>query len=259
MKVKTILEKIVSFKEVEIEKRKNFTPLKSFIDKIPKETRDFKKAIKKDSISIIAEIKKHSPSKGLLIENFDHIKIAREYETNEASAISVLTDAKFFWGKNAYLTDVKKEVGLPILRKEFIIDEYQIYESAYIGADAILLISKILKLEQLENFINLAHKLGLSCLVEVHSKTELQKVSATSAEIIGINNRNLETFYTSLENSLGLKNSIPEKYVTVSESGIKRREDITLLEGVGFNAALVGEVLIRQREIGKKLKELLGK
>ncbi len=259
MKVKTILEKIVNFKKVETEKRKSFYPLKSFIDKIPKETRDFKKALKKDSISIIAEIKRHSPSKGVLIENFDHIKIGREYETNGASAISILTDAKYFWGKNSYLTDVKKEVELPILRKEFIVDEYQIYESAYIGADAILLISKILKVEQLQQFINLAHKLGLSCLVEVDSRTELQKVFATPAEIIGSNNRNLETFYTSLENSLGLKKLIPEKYISVSESGIKKREDITLLEEVGFNAALVGEILIRQKEIGKKLKELLGK
>jgi len=259
MKVKTILEKIVNFKKVEIEKRKNFTPLKSFIDKIPKERRDFKSALKKDTISIIAEIKSHSPSRGMLREDFDHKKIAKEYEEGGACAISVLTDAKYFWGKNTYLTDVKKEVSLPILRKEFIIDEYQIYESAYIGADAILLIAKILEFEELEKFINLAYHLGLSALVEVDSSKELQKALATPAEIIGINNRNLETFQTSLEPSLDLKKIIPQKCITISESGIKKREDVISLEEAGFNSILIGEALIKEKEIGKKLKELLGK
>ncbi len=259
MKAKTILDKIVTFKRVEIEKRKNFTPLNSFIDKIPEERRDFKSALKKGDISIIAEIKRHSPSRGLLRENFDHREIAKEYEKNGASAISVLTDAKYFWGRNAYLTDVKKEVNLPILRKEFIIYEYQIYESAYIGSDAILLIAKILEFGQLEKFINLAHQLKMNCLVEIDSKKELQKALATSAEIIGINNRNLETFQTSINTSTDLKKFIPEKYVTVSESGISNRIHIKILDEAGFDSVLIGETLIKEQNIGNKLKELLGK
>ena len=258
MKVKTILEKIINFKKVEIEKRKTFTPLESFIDKIPEEKRDFKKALKKKGICIIAEIKRHSPSKGLLRDNFDHLSIAKEYEKGGANAISVLTDSKYFWGNNNHLTDVKKAVNLPVLRKDFIIDEYQIYQSAYIGADAILLIAKALQLKELIKFLDLAKELNMACLVEVHSKEELQKVFATSAEIIGINNRNLENFQTSIEHSLNLKKSIPEKYITVSESGIKKREDIIALEEAGFNSVLIGETLIKQKDIEKKLKELLG-
>ena len=259
MRQKTILERIVNFKKVEIEKRKNFTPLKSFIDKIPKERRDFKSALKKSEISIIAEIKRHSPSRGLLREDFDYRDISKEYEKNGASAISVLTDSKFFWGRNAYLVDIKEEVNIPILRKDFIIDEYQIYESAYIGSDAILLIAKILELAQLENFINLAHQLKMNCLLEVDSKKDLQKALSTSAEIIGINNRNLETFQTSINTSVDLKKFIPEKYVTVSESGIKNRTHINILENAGFDSVLIGETLIKERNLGNKLKELLGK
>lgn len=259
MKVRTILEKIVDFKKVEVEKRKAFTPLSSFIDKIPEERRDFKKALEKGPISVIAEIKRNSPSRGILREDFNHKNIAKEYEKGGASAISVLTDAKYFWGNNDYINDVKKEVNLPVLRKEFIIDEYQIYQSAYIGADAILLIAKILELDQLKRFIDLANQLKLSCLVEVDSSKELQKALATPAEIIGINNRNLETFQTSVETSLSLRKAIPEKYITVSESGIKNREHIIALEEASFDSALIGETLIREKEIEKKLRELLGK
>jgi len=259
MKTKTILEKIIKFKQVETEKRKTFTPLESFIDKISGKKKDFKASLKKDGISIIAEIKRNSPSRGLLRDNFNHISIAKEYEKGGANAISVLTDAKYFWGNNNHLIDVKKEVNLPILRKEFIIDEYQIYQSAYIGADAILLIAKILQLKQLIKFLDLAKELNMACLIEVHSKEELQKVFATSAEIIGINNRNLENFQTSIEHSLNLKKLIPEKYITVSESGIKKREDIIALEEAGFHSVLIGETLIKQTDIEKKLKELLGK
>ncbi len=259
MKAKTILEKIVQFKKIEIEKRKIFTPLESFIDKIPDEKRNFKSALKKGNISVIAEIKRHSPSKGVLREDFNHKNIAKEYEKGGASAISVLTDAKYFWGNNDHLTDVKNEVKLPVLRKEFIIDEYQIYQSAYIGADAILLIAKILEIEQLKKFITLANKLGMACLLEIDSKKELQKALATPAEIIGINNRNLETFQTSIENSLSIKKAIPAELTTVSESGIKKREDIIALEEAGFDSVLIGETLIREKEIGKKLKELLEK
>jgi len=259
MKAKTILDKIIDFKKVEVEKKKDFTPLESFLDKIPEERRNFKKALKNNNITIIAEVKRHSPSRGVLKEKFDHIRIAKEYEKGGASAISVLTDAKFFWGNNEHLSEVKKEVKLPVLRKEFIIDEYQIYQSAYIGADAILLIARTLGFNQLEKFIELAHKLKMACLVEVDSQKELQKALSTPAEIIGINNRNLETFQTSIEKSLNLKKVIPEDRISVSESGIKKREDVIELEKAGFDSVLIGETLIIQKEIGKKIQELLGK
>ncbi|MEO0293271.1 MAG: indole-3-glycerol phosphate synthase TrpC [candidate division WOR-3 bacterium] len=256
---KNILKKILDFKKVEIEKRRSFIPLRTFIQKIPKETRDFKKALEGNKISLIAEIKRMSPSSGIIMENLDPIAIAREYESSGASAISIITDAKFFWGKDSDIPLVKGGVGLPILRKDFIIDEYQIYESAYLGADAILLIARILELEQLKKFIQLAKDLGLYPLVEIHKKEELQKVFSTEAEIIGINNRDLETFKTSIDNSINLKKFIPEKYITVSESGIKKREDVQILEEAGFNAILVGETLLREREPGEKIKELLGR
>lgn len=253
---RTILDKIIAFKSVEVEKRKRFFPLKSFINRIPEEKKDFKSALRKGKISIIAEIKRMSPSAGIIRRDFDPIKIAREYKKGGVSAISILTDGKFFWGKNSFLTDVRKEFDLPLLRKEFIIDEYQIYESAYIGADAILLIVKILDRERLEKYIKLADKLGLSSLIEVHSGNELQTALSTSAEIIGINNRNLETFKTSLEKSINMKTNIPDKYITVSESGIKTRDDILKLEKAGFDSVLIGETLMKQKNIRKKLKEL---
>ncbi|HHT9130844.1 MAG TPA: indole-3-glycerol phosphate synthase TrpC, partial [Candidatus Brocadiaceae bacterium] len=207
---------------------------------------------------IIAEIKKASPSLGVIRTDFNHVEIARLYESSGAAAISVLTDEKFFQGKLSYLTDVKKSVSLPILRKDFIIDPYQIYEARSAGADAILLIAALLSKEEIQRFLELARELGMDCLVEVHSELELEKVLQTSANIIGINNRDLATFKIDLETTLLLKPMIPSGKIVVSESGIKSREDIVKLIKKGVDAVLVGETLMKSTNISTKLHELLG-
>jgi indole-3-glycerol phosphate synthase len=254
-----ILDKIVCKKELEVKKKKEILPL-HIIEKggFP-EVRDFKSSIKNPGISVIAEIKRRSPSAGIIRENFDPIKIAGIYENNGADAVSILTDEKFFGGKYVFLTDVKRSISLPVLQKEFIIDPYQIYESRLLGADSLLLIAKILSPVQLKDFIQIARSIGLTALVEVHTSYELEKVLNTGAEIIGINNRNLDTFETDLKTSLKLIKMIPQGYTVVSESGIRIREDVQLLEEAGFDAVLIGESLMRAEKIGEKLRTLKGK
>jgi len=254
-----ILDKIIDNKRLEVERKKKVLPLETIENARFSETRNFKASIEKREISIIAEIKRISPSSGIIRKDFDLIKIAKEYESNGASAISVLTDGKFFGGSNKHIELIKNEVNLPILRKDFIIDEYQIYESRCIGADAVLLIAKILSVREMERFISIAKKLGLACLVEVHTEDELERVFSTNSDIIGINNRNLESLRVEIETSLSLKRIIPEEYITVSESGIKRREDVVKLEDAGFDAVLVGEALMKAKNPSDKLRELSGK
>jgi indole-3-glycerol phosphate synthase len=219
--------------------------------------RDFKKALQVGACNIIAEVKCASPSRGRLIDNFDPIRIAEIYENNGAAAISVLTDEKYFSGHKDYLTQIKKKVDLPLLRKDFIIDPIQIYETRAIGADAILLIVHVLG-KKLAEFILLSKEIGLSPLVEVHTQDELDLALATDAEIIGINNRNLSTFVTNIETSRKLRVGIPADKIIVSESGIKSRPDIELLMRAGINAFLIGEGLITAPDIGKKLRAFKG-
>jgi indole-3-glycerol phosphate synthase len=233
---------------IEILKRRKF-----------QEIRNLKSALKKDGISIIAEIKKMSPSAGVIKEFFEPIKLAKVYEKNGASAISILTDKRFFGGRNEFIIAVKKEVMLPVLRKDFIIDEYQIYESRWIGADAILLIARILTSDEMNRLINLAQDLGMTSLIEIYTENELEKVLSTPAKIIGINNRNLDTLEVNIENSLRLRRAIPSEYITVSESGIKSREDVLRIENAGFDAMLIGETLMKSENPDDKLKELLGR
>jgi len=253
-----VLEKIVFNKELEVKKKKKIFPLNVIKEAGFPEIRDFKVSIKNPEISVIAEIKRKSPSAGIIRKNFDPVGIARTYEENGANAVSVLTDEKFFGGKDLFLTDVKQSIDLPALRKEFIIDQYQIYESRFLGADGLLLIARILSPVQIEDFIQIAKSIGLAALVEVHTFYELEKVLNTSAEIIGINNRNLDTLEVNIRNSLELIKMIPQGYTVVSESGIKTRDDIVLLEEAGFDAVLIGESLMREGKIGEKLKELIG-
>ena len=253
-----LLERIVSHKREEVKKRKSIVSVETLQSGNLPETRDFKSALEKEGISIIAEIKRMSPSAGVMREDFDPTRIARTYEKNGASAISVLTDQKFFGGSDEFLIEVKKEVTLPLLRKEFVVDAYQIYESRVLGADAVLLIARILTPAELGRFISIAKKLGLASLVEVHAEDELAGALSTEAEIIGINNRDLDTLRVDIQTSLRLKRMIPEGHVIVSESGIKTREDVLRLEEAGFDAVLVGETLMRSEESGGKLKELLG-
>ncbi|MBN2515651.1 MAG: indole-3-glycerol phosphate synthase TrpC [Deltaproteobacteria bacterium] len=256
-----ILETIVENKKREIRRLKEERPLpvlKASLGSIAP-PRDFKTALTGRDCSIIAEVKMRSPSKGLIREDFDPVGISSLYEKKGAAAISVLTDEQFFGGKSSYLTDIKRAVGIPVLRKDFIIDPYQIYETKSLGGDAVLLITRILDETMLVHCINLAESLGLSPLVEVHSRGDLDKAAAAGAGIIGINNRNLQTFATDLRNSLDLAPFIPENTVVVSESGIRTRDDIEILMKEGVHAFLVGEALMKAEDVGAKLEELLGK
>ncbi|MCJ7813456.1 indole-3-glycerol phosphate synthase TrpC [bacterium] len=254
----SILDAIILDKISEVEKIKKVMSLEFFTIGPFLETRDFKSRLAGEHISIIAEMKKQSPSAGLIREDFDPVSIAKTYEKSGAEAISILTDEKYFGGKGIHVTWVRQCVNLPILRKEFIIDELQIYESRYLGADAVLLIAKVLSRDALKSYIGLAHHLDMDCLVEVHSEADLEKSLCAHAEIIGINNRDLNTFHVDMATSLSLKKKIPSGIITVSESGIRTREDVRKLEDAGFHAILVGETLMREERIEDKLFELRG-
>ena len=257
----TILEEIYKHKLSEVAEDKKRVSLETLKEQCKKKqkARSFGAALKSSTnIRIIAEIKKASPSLGIIREDFNPVEIARIYETGGAAAISVLTDEKFFQGRLSYLTDVKKSVNLPILRKDFIIDSYQIYEARSAGADAILLIAALLTKEEIQHYLELARELDMDCLVEVHSEAELKKVLQTNADIIGINNRDLATFKTDLKTTVRLRPMIPTEKIVVSESGIKSRTDVEKLMKEGVDAILVGETLMKSNDISAKLRELLG-
>ena len=256
-----ILDRIVAAKRQEIASLKKTTPLarlQEVINDLPP-TRDFRQAINHRPCAVIAEVKRSSPSKGRIREQFDPVQIAGLYQEHGAQAVSVLTDEQFFEGKGDYLAAIKKAVALPLLRKDFIIDAYQIYETRVLGGDALLLIAGILEQRQLLEYIQLAEQLGLAPLVEVHTKAELGKALAAGAEIIGINNRDLKTFSTDLKKTLELAPMIPKGTIVVTESGITTRKDIELLMGAGVHCFLIGEALMRANDIGAKLRELMGK
>ncbi|PKN10467.1 MAG: indole-3-glycerol phosphate synthase TrpC [Deltaproteobacteria bacterium HGW-Deltaproteobacteria-7] len=254
-----ILDKIIETKKQEVELLKNTTTesaLKNVIVDLPP-CRDFRAAISGKACSIIAEVKCASPSRGRLVEHFDPSQIAKIYEKNGAAAISVLTDEQYFCGHKDYLTQIKQEVQIPVLRKDFIIDPLQVYETRAFGADAILLIVRVLG-TRLAEFIALSKELDLSPLVEVHTQEELDMALAAGAEIIGVNNRNLDTFVTDINTSRDLKKLIPAGKTIVAESAIKDRADIEYLTAAGINAFLIGEGLVIAPDIGKKLRSFLG-
>ncbi|WP_165996307.1 indole-3-glycerol phosphate synthase TrpC [Bacillus sp. Cs-700] len=210
-------------------------------------------------LGLIAEVKKASPSKGIINANFDPVEVAKAYEKAGADAISVLTDESFFMGSNSFLTEVKKHVSLPVLRKDFIIDKRQIEESKRIGADAILLIVRALGATKTMEFYDYASNLGLECLVEVHSKEELEALTVQfTPEVIGINNRNLATFETSTKQTHSLSQYIPQSTLMISESGISTYEDIKDVKSAGAKAVLVGEALMRDGTYEKGIKRLFG-
>lgn len=244
------------------QKKKEVVLLKKRIDlaeikkDISRQSPQFKKAIAKKSLNIIAEIKKASPSKGVIVKGFDHKKIALVYEKLKISAISVLTE-KEFGGNISYLRDVKEVSSLPLLRKDFIIDEYQIYESKLAGADAILLIARILSARKLKQFLSIAKSIGLDSLVEVHNRQDLAKALKAGTEIIGINNRDLSTFKTDLSITKNLIKFIPKNKIIVSESGVGSREDLLFLKKLGVNAVLIGEAFLKLAS-AEKIKKLIG-
>lgn len=254
-----ILEKIAEEKRYEVITRKQALPAQGFAPTGP--TRDFAAAIRRPDGAlprIIAEVKKASPSKGVIREDFDPVAIAEEYEAAGAAAVSVLTDVKFFQGDLVYLTTCRAVTSLPTLRKDFIIDEFQIDESRAAGADAVLLIAALLDAYTLRTFRERIEKLEMAALVEVHDEQELEKVIESGAKIIGINNRDLQTFDVDIETTFRLASRIPSGRIIVSESGISTRDDLKRLADAGVNAALIGESLMSAPKPGEKLKELIG-
>ena len=254
-----ILDKIFETKKEELARLKKQTTLAQLKERIAalEPCRDFRKALQEEVCNIIAEVKCASPSRGKLIADFDPVGIAGIYENNGAAAISVLTDEKYFSGHKNYLTQIRKNVGLPLLRKDFIIDPLQIYETRAIGADAILLIVHVLE-KKLSEFILLSKEIGLISLVEVHTEEELEIALAADAEIIGINNRNLDTFVTDIKTSRKLRAQIPADKIVVAESGITLRTDMEFLMQANIHAFLIGEALITAPDIGEKLRTFKG-
>ena len=244
----TILNDIVENTRAKLESKKAELPLAEIISKLnelnlPKGA--FKESLLNKDQAIIAEIKKASPSAGIISEDFDPIKKAKEYEDFGASALSILTEEDFFQGSSEYLKEVKAITSLPILRKDFMIDEYQIYEAKLIGADCILLIASVLNDNEIQSFVDLAESLELDYLIEVHDLNELERVKSFSNAMIGVNNRNLKTFDVDLNNSINLKNAFNSNNLFVAESGIKSQDDIDTLKAHDIHVFLIGESLMK--------------
>jgi len=258
-----ILDKIVEQKRIRLEEEMRQITIEGWKQRIKRpgvhKPLDFFGSIKRaGDISIIAEVKKASPSKGIIKQDFDPVEIAREYFASDIQAISVLTEKDFFLGSDEYLMRVRQNFPIPILRKDFIIDIWQIYQSACIGADAILLIVSVLTDDELKRFQVIAGILGLQCLVEVHDSDELERALRSGAGIIGINNRDLKTFNVDLKTTETLMNLIPHDRAVVSESGIKNRDDMEYLRELGVDAVLIGETFMRADSIKEKVMELRG-
>lgn len=218
------------------------------------QTPSFEQALSSPDISFICEVKRASPSKGLIAPDFPYVEIAKDYEAAGANAISVLTEPEYFLGNNNYLTEIKQEVSIPLLRKDFTVDPYQIYEAKVIGASAVLLICALLDTKALREGIELCDKLGLSALVEAHDEEEIHSALTAGARIIGVNNRNLKTFEVDFNNSIRLRSLVPSDVLFVAESGIKTDDDIRRLAEAGVNAVLIGESLMRSPD----KKEIIG-
>jgi indole-3-glycerol phosphate synthase len=241
----------IAKKTVPLEDIKKEVSLLEISDEFP-----FKKALGGDEISIIAEVKKASPSKGLIAEDFDYIAIAKDYESAGASAISVLTEPYFFQGADEYLEEIAQNVNIPILRKDFIVDEYMIWEAKLLGASAVLLIVSILDIVQLKKYLDLAHDLGLSAIVETHDGDEIMRAMTVGAEIIGVNNRNLNDFTVDIENSINLRRCVSGDVIFISESGIKTKEDVARLKENNVDAVLIGETLMKCDDKKAMISEL---
>ena len=243
-----ILDEIVEKTKSKLEEKKQgltFEELSSKIDFENLKETNFKKSLQNKTEAIIAEIKKASPSAGIISDNFDPVLKSKEYESFGASALSILTEEDYFLGNIQYLKDVKATTSLPILRKDFIVDEYQIYESKLIGADCILLIASILNDEELKNFSEIAERLKLDYIIEVHDEEELQRVQHFSNAIIGVNIRNLKTFDVDINNSVKLKKIFEGENIFIAESGIKSKKDIEYLKQHNINVFLIGESLMK--------------
>ena len=257
----TILDQIADRARERTEQEKRKIPLDEIRRQalsIPKGNFAFENALRKQGISFICEVKKASPSKGVIAEDFPYLDIAKDYERAGAAAISVLTEPFYFMGSDEYLKEIAEAVSIPVLRKDFVVDEYMIYRAKILGASAVLLICAILDDEQLKAYLEIARSLGLSALVEAHTEEETVRAVNSGARIIGVNNRDLKTFKVDVENGLRLRNLIPADRVFVSESGIKTAEDIRKLRENHTDAVLIGETFMRSPDKTAALRELRG-
>lgn len=257
----TILDRLAGHARERVEDAKRRQPLAEIRQRaldMPKGNFVFENALKKPDIAFICECKKASPSKGLIAPEFPYLSIAREYEAAGADAVSVLTEPKWFLGSDAYLKEIAEAVSIPCLRKDFTVDEYMIYEAKLLGASAVLLICSILSEEQIKEYIGICDGLGLSALVEAHDGEEVEIALRAGARMIGVNNRNLKDFSVDTENSRRLRQMIPPEVLFVSESGVGCAEDVSSLRGIGADAVLIGETLMRAADKKAKLRELKG-
>lgn len=257
----TILEQLADHARQRTEQAKRVLPPEEIRHQalsLPKGDFPFQQALKKPGVSFICECKKASPSKGLIAPNFPYLEIAKEYEAAGADCISVLTEPKWFLGNDEYLKEIAESVLIPCLRKDFTVDEYQIYQAKVLGASAVLLICSILTEDQMKDYIRICDELGLSALVEVHDEREVQTALNTGARIIGVNNRNLKDFSVDTDNSRRLRELIPPDVLFVSESGVQTAEDVSALRKIGADAVLIGETLMRASDKRAKLAELRG-
>ena len=257
-----VLEKIVDYKRGEIAAAQQARPREMLLEQLSSAppVRDFAAALRTGSgMHVIAEVKKASPSAGLIRPDFDPVSIATTYERHGASCVSVLTDEHFFQGHLDYLTAIRSAISLPVLRKDFLLDTYQVLEARVAGADCILLIAECLEDCRLRELYFYAAELGMESLIEIYDPENLDRVLKLEPALVGVNNRNLRTLVTDLDHSLRLQPKVPKESVFISESGIHKRADVERLEAAGIQAMLVGETLMRSANIGAKLDELLGK
>ncbi len=255
-----MLDEIVEKTKQRIEEEKKIIPLDDLKNEVSlmkiDEDFPFKRVLMEEDISIIAEVKRASLSKGLIAEDFDYLAIAKEYEDAGASVISVLIEPYFFMGSDDYLKDIVANVSIPVLRKDFVIDEYMIWQAKALGASAVLLIVSVLDIVQLKKYLDLAHDLGLSAIVETHDGDEIRRALTVGAEIIGVNNRDLTNFTVDIENSINLRRCVSGDVVFISESGIKTKEDITRLKENDVDAVLIGETLMKCDDKKAMISEL---
>lgn len=255
----TILDEIAAYTRIRVAEAKKKTDtetLKAQAYAIPKGDFAFEKALRKDDITFICECKKASPSKGIIAEDFPYLEIAKSYEAAGADCISVLTEPKWFLGSDNYLKEIAETVSIPCIRKDFVVDEYMIYEAKLLGASAVLLICSILTEEEMKAYLQICDELGLSALVEAHDEKEIEMALVAKARLIGVNNRNLKDFTVDTQNSRRLRELVPEEVIFVSESGVKDASDVRALRECGINAVLVGEALMRAENKREKLEEL---
>lgn len=255
----TILDQLADYARERTEQAKKVMPLSKVKEQaftMPKGNFAFETALKKEGISFICECKKASPSKGLIAPDFPYVRIAEEYETAGADAISVLTEPKWFLGSDNYLKEIAETVSTPCLRKDFTVDEYMIYEAKVLGAQAVLLICSILSTDKIKKYIKICDQLGISALVEAHNEEEITSALEAGARIIGVNNRNLKDFTVDTNNSRRLRELVPKNVLFVAESGVKSAEDIRILKEIGVDAVLIGETLMRAENKPTKLEEL---